>query len=280
MKAADLFCGAGGAGLGLEAAGYDVTGYDHWRHALDTHRINGKQAVARELLDEPPITDRSVDLLWASPPCQPFSQAHRGKGSADERDGFPATIAQIAHMRPRLVIIENVKAIAGEQHREYLDSQTAQIERLGYWVQWRVLDCSRHGVPQSRKRLFIVARLDQFPEWPPEQPPISLHDALAVFRTPAELAELPSWASSRPAPTIVGSFSPHVLAEPRYRGAGDVSRQDDPNSVVVTEQEAAAIQGFPPDYRFADPKTARWLQIGNAVPPPVASALADINKET
>lgn len=93
-------------------------------------------------------------------------------------------------------------------------------------------------------------------------------------------ADLPQWAFARPSPTVVGSFSPHVLAEPKWRSAGDGPRQNAPNSVTVTEAEAAMLQGFPDGYVFEGPKTARWLQIGNAAPPVLAQRLAEANAPT
>ena len=109
MNAADLFAGAGGSALGLSRAGFrhEVL-VEHGRDAAATLRA----AVAAGLLDgrvvQADVSDltawrprRSVDLLWASPPCQPFSTTGRRTGARDERDGWPLALAGIDAVQPR-----------------------------------------------------------------------------------------------------------------------------------------------------------------------------------
>ena len=167
MKAVDLFCGAGGASHGLHLAGYDVHGYDHWQPAVDTHNANGLPATLLDLsVDDPPGT---CDLLWASPPCQPFSAAGNGDGEFDGRDGFPWLLRIIERMTPRppVVIVENVKGLTFAKHSDYFGGVLAGIRALGYVVDWCVLNCADLGVPQTRERCIIVARRDGGPiTWP------------------------------------------------------------------------------------------------------------------
>ncbi len=82
-------------------------------------------------------------------------------------------------------------------------------------------------------------------------------------------ADLPSWARSRPATTVVGSFCPDVIAAPGYRLT--ISRQDAPDSVRVTVEEAAILQSFRRDYPWRGSKTKKFEQVGNAVPPLLAT---------
>jgi DNA (cytosine-5)-methyltransferase 1 len=161
MRAVDLFCGAGGASLGLERAGYTVTGFDYWSRAVDTHNLNGLLAYEHNLAlssCDPGIPE--CDLLWASPPCQPFSAAGDGEGEADERDGFPWALRIIGRLLPSVVIFENVKGITFDKHAEYFGSVLLALTGLGYEWDWRVLNAADYGVPQTRQRCFIVARRD------------------------------------------------------------------------------------------------------------------------
>lgn len=173
MRAIDLYCGMGGASLGLKNAGYSVTGYDSWKHAVDSHNTNGMPAakidINRNIDWTKIVEDLKIDTLWASPPCQPFSQANgNAKSVKDNRDGFPATIVAISQILPRLVIIENVKGLVSKKNLPFFLGYVYDIERLGYSINWSVLNSSDYGIPQSRKRCFIVARCDgaepKFPE--------------------------------------------------------------------------------------------------------------------
>jgi DNA (cytosine-5)-methyltransferase 1 len=161
MRAVDLFCGAGGASLGLERAGYTVTGFDYWSRAVDTHNLNGLLAYEHNLaLSSCDAGIPECDLLWASPPCQPFSAAGDGEGEADERDGFPWALRIIGRLLPSVVIFENVKGITFDKHSEYFGSVLLALTGLGYEWDWRVLNAADYGVPQTRQRCFIVARRD------------------------------------------------------------------------------------------------------------------------
>jgi DNA (cytosine-5)-methyltransferase 1 len=79
-----------------------------------------------------------------------------------------------------------------------------------------------------------------------------------------------SWVYRRPSPTIVGSFRPDIVAAPGYRKAGDGPRQKQPGSIKITVEQAAVLQSFPHDYPFKGSPTARFRQVGDAVPPLLA----------
>jgi DNA (cytosine-5)-methyltransferase 1 len=161
VNATVLFAGAGGSSLGVHDAGYDVTGYEYWHRAVSTHVANGMKCELHDLAD-PDLDDRIApcDLLWASPPCQPFSAAGDGEGEFDDRDGFPWTLRVIGKLLPSVVIIENVKGLTFDKHRGYFGSVLAGLGALGYDWEWKVLNSADYGVPQTRERCFIVARRD------------------------------------------------------------------------------------------------------------------------
>jgi DNA (cytosine-5)-methyltransferase 1 len=85
--------------------------------------------------------------------------------------------------------------------------------------------------------------------------------------------EHPRWVYDRPATTIVGSFQPQIVAAPNYRTTGP--RQDQPDSVRVTVAEAGILQSFPHDYPWQGSRTARFQQVGNAIPPLMAKAVVE-----
>jgi DNA (cytosine-5)-methyltransferase 1 len=161
VTATILFAGAGGSSLGLHDAGFDVVGYEYWQRAVDTHVANGMACHLHDLSD-PDLDDaiKPCDLLWASPPCQPFSAAGDGEGENDDRDGFPWTLRIIARLLPSVVIIENVKGLTFDKHADYFGGVLRSLGDLGYEWQWKVLNSADYGVPQTRERCFIVARRD------------------------------------------------------------------------------------------------------------------------
>lgn len=160
MRAVVTYSGGGGSTKGLHDAGYDAVGVDWWAPACATHAAAGYPTVRADLKTYPwrPVPD--LDLLWASPPCQAWSSAGRKLGVADDRNGWPATVASVAVLRPRLFIAENVAGMTNARNRPYLDAILAELRALGYDVAARVLVASDYGLPQARRRLFIVARLD------------------------------------------------------------------------------------------------------------------------
>ncbi|MAT05266.1 MAG: DNA (cytosine-5-)-methyltransferase [Acidimicrobiaceae bacterium] len=185
--AVDLFCGAGGLSLGLEAAGYSViAGVDHDDDALATHRANHGGLSANLDLADPDVVERiastfrdiGVDLVAGGPPCQPFSKAGRSgmrnlvrKGlrpAEDMRRGlWQSFLRVVAVAQPTAVLMENVPDMALDRGMWILRTMVDELEELGYSVAERVMSTSDLGVPQFRQRFFLVALRDRVAfRWP------------------------------------------------------------------------------------------------------------------
>lgn len=155
--AVELFAGGGGLALGLEAAGWDHMGlFELEPRAVATLRRNRPQWPTLQAdLNEVDWTGwRSPGLLCGGPPCQPYSEAGLGKGAADERDGWPATLRAVEALRPTWCAFENVPST---------DSRAAVarvLVELARWYPWTAaweLCAADYGVPQARTRLFVLA---------------------------------------------------------------------------------------------------------------------------
>lgn len=169
MNAYDLFCGAGGASIGLEQAGLHVVGFERWDVACATHEAAGFPTVQCDLFHHDWSQWPTPDVLWASPPCQPFSSAGHQRGAEDDRDGMPALVRAIDALRPPIIVMENVKGLTFAKHRWYLDAFVATLKLWRYRVDWSVLNAANYGVPQTRERLILIARHDGGPiAWPLE----------------------------------------------------------------------------------------------------------------
>ena len=280
MTCLTLFAGAGGADLGLSRAGFrhlacvegDATACATLRAAgfPAAHAWIGGPGPDGQPAYEPP--DEPVDLLWASPPCQPYSMAGKRQGADDARDGWPATLAMIGRARPRWVIVENVVGAPVEGWAE-------AVRALGYVVSHRVLDAVDWGLPSHRRRVFLVGGPVAY-EWPRPT-----HSESGLF--------LPRWVGFGDALGLTGD-SRH-LARPsvavaatevkgtNYRANGGPQspmRASDSLHVAtgrrrLTVDECRILLGFPESYPFQGTTEARYRQIGNAVAPVMGEVLGE-----
>lgn len=185
--AADLFCGAGGLSLGLSEAGFDVVySVDVDDDALETHRANHPGISVNMDLSQGRNVQRvgellaslGVTLIAGGPPCQPFSRAGRSMirdlvrsgrrdGRDERRDLWEGFLGVIEIARPRAVLMENVPDMALDRSMVILRTMIERLEGIGYSVEERIVDTSRHGVPQFRQRLILVALRDGLAfSWP------------------------------------------------------------------------------------------------------------------
>ena len=171
IRAIDLFCGGGGSSWGAKAAGVEMVGaVDAWKVATDTYLDNfpnvGKNVVNARLNDQsgPEIFAKplsKIDLIIASPECTHHSIARGAKPRDEEsqRSGW-YVMRFIEKLRPRWVVLENVTPMGGWSGFEDL---IARLKK-DYYVDIQRLDAADFGVPQSRRRLFIVCDREREPE--------------------------------------------------------------------------------------------------------------------
>lgn len=172
-KAIDLFCGAGGMSLGFEQAGFDIVlGVDVDGHHVAVHKRNFPKhptlctsivgLTASGVFEA--IGGRvEIDLVCGGPPCQGFSNMGL-RDSQDPRNSLVDHFARlVAEIRPKVFVMENVPGMASGKTQPILDRVIAFLTEAGYKITKpvQVLDASAFGVPQRRKRLFLLgARSD------------------------------------------------------------------------------------------------------------------------
>lgn len=299
LTALELCAGAGGQALGVEAAGFDhVALVELNAHACKTLRHNRPnwKVLLEDLNEFDGRPYRGVDLLCGGLPCPPFSKAGKQLGADDERNLFPAAMRIIGETNPRAVMIENVRGILDAVFVDFREFVRKELDRLGYGVEWKLLNACDYGVSQLRPRVVFVAlrkdilRKFQWPAVLAEKPKTVgelLHDLMASNGWKG--ATLWKNRADEIAPTLVGGSHKHGgpdLGPTRARRAweslsvdGKGIANDVPNEEFVglprlTLRMTARLQGFPDDWEFAGGKTHAYRQIGNAFPPPVAAAVA------
>ncbi len=299
LSSVEVCAGAGGQALGLEHAGFDhralveleaayckTLAYNrpHWNVIQgDLNAFDGRQF-------------RGVDLFAGGLPCPPFSVAGKQLGDQDERNLFPAAVRLIDEIRPRAIMIENVRGFLDPVFSEYREGLRRQFRRLGYEVDWRLLHASSFGVPQIRPRVIIVGLRSDVADgfsWPAGGESVAPTVGAALYDLMSsrgwEGAEQWRDGANQIAPTIVGGSKKHGgpdLGPTRARKAwaalgvnGLTIAEQPPEKGFeglprLTVRMVARIQGFPDHWEFAGKKTIAYRQVGNAFPPPVARAVA------
>ncbi len=159
MRCVDIFSGAGGLSIGLDRAGFrTVAAVDFDRDSCDTYSTIFPEVDLRnapvENVDFKPY--KNIDLLAGGPPCQPFSSGGKRLASQDRRDCIPEFVRAVEEANPRAFILENVPGLVAREREPYFRSLLKRLAGLGYTVTRAVLNSADYGVPQKRRRLFVV----------------------------------------------------------------------------------------------------------------------------
>jgi DNA (cytosine-5)-methyltransferase 1 len=301
LAAFEVCAGAGGQAIGLELAGFDhAAAAEIDLFACATLRANRPSwnVIETDIRDLHGKDFRGLDLFAGGVPCPPFSVAGKQLGSDDERDLFPVALRLVEESKPPAVMLENVPGLATAKFSVYRRGVAERLTKMGYQVEWQVLNACNYGVPQLRPRFILVAIKSKWAskfEWPkPVCTPPTVGEALLDLMSARGWRGAAGWAERAKSigPTLVGGSKKHGgpdLGPTRARAAwlelGVEGRSladhapdaDFPLNGLprLTLRMAARIQGFPDSWIFAGKKTAAYRQVGNAFPPPVASAVAE-----
>ncbi|MBZ9850464.1 DNA (cytosine-5-)-methyltransferase [Mesorhizobium sp. CA14] len=276
LRLVSLFSGIGGFEQGLEKAGFSTTlmcESDPVARAVLAHRFPEVE-IAPDVTKLNSIPN--CDIVTAGWPCQDISLAGGMKGLRGDRSSLIGDVFRLiaeSDHKPEYVLLENV-AFALDLHKgESVRFVTTQLEQLGYRWAYRILDTRYFGLPQRRRRLFVLASLHDKPE------------AILLDGIQGEAR------SNSPEPKMVGFYwtegnrglgwSPEAI--PPLKGGSGLSIPSPPaiwdrhTSSFVSPgiKDAERLQGFERDWTevadaFPKGTRKRWLLVGNAVSVPVA----------
>jgi DNA (cytosine-5)-methyltransferase 1 len=314
-----LYSGCGGLDLGFELAGFQTgLAYDIRPHSINSWNRNRPRNKVGHVRDIRELSLAQLDKdfgkrfcptgVIGGPPCQSFTNANSHKKADDPRESLLPRFFEFAleiHRRSSLnfIVMENVPEVANSRYSHILTEQIAMLEDHGFVCRYVVLNAQNFGVPQSRKRLILVAlNKSAFggAEWIEPQAKQSIpkvRDAIAglpeaVFfkrgLAPEEIAHHPNhWCmvpksrkftdgSLRPGKGFGRSFKMLDWAKPSFTvsyGHREVHVHPDGHR-RLSIFEAMLLQGFPKSYVLVGNLSEQITQVSEAVPPPLAKAIA------
>ena len=289
MTVLDLFCGCGGMSKGFENAGFTVSAaFDNWDKALETYRRNfpNHPAIHYDVSgfdgDTTLFTPFAPDIIIGGPPCQDFSSAGKRDetlGRADLTMKFARIVAAVS---PAWFVMENVARAA--QSGTYAEA-VVHLKAAGYELTQTVLDASLCGVPQARKRLFLIGQKEgEENALAPylcrnlARSPLTVRQHLGdigiehYYRHPRTYNRRGVFSVDEPSATIRGVNRP---IPPNYRPHLGDTAPPSPDLRPLTTKERSLIQTFPRDFIFDGSKADQEQLIGNAVPVKLAEYVAE-----
>ena len=287
MRLVDLFCGCGGMSLGFQNAGFDIlAAFDNWKPAVNIYRNNFSHPIYEmDLMSqnaEQIISNLKPDIIIGGPPCQDFSISGK-RDFEGKRANLTTRFSElISKIKPTWFVMENVYNI---EKSAILPAAIKRFKDAGYGLTARVLDASYCGVPQSRKRYFLIGHigdddgfLNNTINSMLSNKPMTVFEYLGnslnteyYYMHPRNYSRRAVFSIYEPSATIRGINRPIPNSYKRH----PADKSDITNNVrTLTTKERSYIQTFPESFVFEGAKTDVELAIGNAVPVNLANFIA------
>jgi len=279
MKVIDLFSGIGGLSLGFQNAGFEiVAAIDNWQAAMEIYQANFKHDALlmdlSQMSDYPKFKDYHPDIIIGGPPCQDFSSAGKRDESLGRADLTLSFANIVALVKPTWFVMENVERITKSVT---LQKALKIFKEAQYGLSYKILDASRCGVPQLRKRFFLVGLLaapdgflDYYLNHYLTEKPMTIFDYLGhelgieyYYRHPWSYKRRAIFSIYEPSPTIRGVNRPIPKGYKKHPGdAVEITENVRPLSTI----ERSYLQTFPKGFKLKGTKSQLEQMIGNAVP--------------
>lgn len=292
----DLFAGIGGMRIAFESAGGQCVFSSEWdKYAQRTYECNFGDRPQGDITKIEVEEIPEFEVLLAGFPCQPFSSIGRRQGFDHPTQGtlFHDIVRIITAKKPKAFLLENVEGLENHDGGRTIQVIDETLKTLGYAIDRRVLDAADFGVPQHRRRTYIVGFRNDivgnlFPmAWPKPSRnrrgvgefvekgvkgySISKHlQSVYIFKKDDGRPEIIDRKSTDPVKTLCASY--HKI----QRLTGTFVRDGETGLRLLTEKECKAIMGFPGWFKIPDnvSRTQMYRQFGNSVAVPVVKRIA------
>ncbi len=261
IKFIDLFCSIGSFHYSFDKLGWEcVMACDIDKNVKETYKLNYNM---EPLSDIKQIDLNSVpyyDILCAGFPCQPFSQMGNRKGFKDKRGtGFFDILKFITKHNPKILILENVPGLMTHINGKTFSKIIKDINDNGYTTTYDILKCSDYGIPQMRRRVFIIGVRNNLKL-------VSVIDKLLKFNEYEKNVSLSEFFNKNfkreTAKTIrCGGYGTHITDSRNWR-----EYYVDNKVYALTPKDCLRLQGFEPSFKLYGYKTEIYKQLGNTIP--------------
>ena len=274
IKFIDLFCGIGSFHYSFKEFNWEcVMACDFDETVKETYKENYGMIPLNDIIDIEPNTIPNYDVLCAGFPCQPFSQCGKQKGFDDERGTLFFHIMKFVNFhKPKIIILENVQGLLNHDGGKTFDKIKTNIELANYSISYKVIKCSDFGLPQMRKRLFIIGiknntdlvkNVDKILE-------------LDEYKKNITLSEFFDKKFKKDTAYTIRCGGRHSPINDRHNWDGYMV---DGKEYRLTIDDCLKLQGFEPDFKLAGSNKEKWKQLGNTIPTVFTKIIgAQINK--
>lgn len=239
MNFTSLFSGGGGFDLGAIAAGLNhAWGLEYDPRIAEVYRENIGPCHNLNILDADPMKFEKIDWLHASPVCKSFSPANKNKGELQlDIDCAKKVSDFIETLQPKYFSLENVEAYRRSRSFNLI---VDTLNRLGYWVNWQVLNAADFGVPQSRRRLILLAIKGGFlPPLPLKEKHRGWYEAISDLVYDLPDSPLAIWQEK-----LLPDTFKNLLIHPTDQRTMPVIDGDVPSFTITTNQGGNKIKAF------------------------------------
>jgi len=261
LKFIDLFCGMGSFHYSFKKLGWEcVMACDNNVVVKNTYKENYGITPLDDVTLIEPSTVQDYDILCAGFPCQPFSQCGYRKGFEDKRGTLFFNIMKfVTFHKPKFIILENVQGLLSHDKGQTFNKIKTEIESMNYLIEYKVLKCSDYGLPQMRKRLFIIG----------------IRDDIAKEAQIESILNLKEYEKKTILKDFLGkNFEKDTAYTIRCGGKrspiNDKHNWDgyivDGKEYRLSIQDCLKLQGFDNTFKLSGNVGDQWKQLGNTIP--------------